>query len=212
MPLIVPGLHPSKLFSSGPGIGGSGGSGGGQSLSLPSALSQAVAQLHESQPRTVFTYTTNATAAQQANDAEYFRQYVFDTLGDSGWQVDDYTARSVPVSSIPGPPGLTDTAAVQTVTTTVTVGKDFPQPGLAADVPAAALSGHPGLRPGQVDGRSRPHGVLHQRLHRRAVLLGGQRAGGPEPGAAGRRYPRLVPTAGPGRRICSCPRRTGRRR
>src|SRR5215468_10614231 len=43
-PLIVPGLHASKLFSFGPGIGGRGGSGSGQSLSLPSALSQAVAQ------------------------------------------------------------------------------------------------------------------------------------------------------------------------
>ena len=127
-PLLVPGLHASKLFSSGPGIGGRGGNGGGQSLSLPSALSQAVAQLHESQPRTVFTYTTNATAAQQASDAEYFRQYVFDTLGDSGWQVDNYAARSVSVNSIPGPPGLTDSAGVQTVRTSVTVGKDFRSP------------------------------------------------------------------------------------
>ena len=128
VPLILPGLHASKLFSSGPGIGGRGGTGGGQSLSLPSALSQAVAQLHESQPFTVFTYTTNATAAQQANEAEYFRQYVFDTLGDSGWQVDNYSARSVPVSAIPGPPGLTDIAGVQTVRTSVTVGKDFRSP------------------------------------------------------------------------------------
>ncbi|HTQ93409.1 MAG TPA: DUF3488 and transglutaminase-like domain-containing protein [Streptosporangiaceae bacterium] len=127
-PLIVPGLHPSKLFSSGPGIGGRGGSGGDQSLSLPSALSQAVEQLHESQPRTVFTYTTNATQAQQANDAEYFRQYVFDTLGDSGWLVDNYTARSVPVSSIYAPPGLTDVGGFQTVRTSVTVSKNFRSP------------------------------------------------------------------------------------
>ena len=123
-PLIVPGLHASKLFSSGPGIGGRGGS-GGQSLSLPSALSQAVAQLHESQPRTVFTYTTDATAAQQASDAEYFRQYVLDTLDGSGWKVDNYAARSVPVRAIPVPPGLDDIAGVQTVRTSVTVGKDF---------------------------------------------------------------------------------------
>src|ERR1700746_397626 len=41
-PLIVPGLHASKLFSSGPGIGGTGGS-GGQSLTPPRALEQAVA-------------------------------------------------------------------------------------------------------------------------------------------------------------------------
>src|SRR6516162_4679855 len=124
-PLIVPGLHASKLFSSGPGIGGQGGSGGGQSLSLPSALNQAVAELHESQPRTVFTYTTNASQAQQASEAQYFRQYVFDTLGDSGWQVDNYAARSVPVNSIPAPPGLTDMTGFQTVRTSVTVSKDF---------------------------------------------------------------------------------------
>ena len=122
----MPGLHASKLFSSGPGIGGRGG--GGQSLSLPNALSQAVAQLHESQPRNLFTYTTNATQSQQANDAEYFRQYVFDTLGDSGWTVDNCAARAVPVSSISGPPGLNATIAVQTVRTTVTVGKDFRSP------------------------------------------------------------------------------------
>ena len=127
-PLIVPGLHASKLFSSGPGIGGRGGTASGESLTLPSALSQAVAQLHESQPQTVFTYTTNATQAQQANDAEYFRQYVFDTLGDSGWQVDNYSTRSVPVTAIPGPPGLTDMTGVQTVRTSVTVGKDLRAP------------------------------------------------------------------------------------
>jgi transglutaminase-like putative cysteine protease len=126
-PLIVPGLHASKLFSSGPGIGGTGGD-GGQSLTLPSALNQAVAQLHETQPRTMFTYTTNATQSQQAKEAQYFRQYVFDTMGDSGWQVDNYAARSVPVSSIPGPPGLSDIAGAQTVRTTVTVGKDFRSP------------------------------------------------------------------------------------
>jgi len=127
-PLIVPGLHASKLFSSGPGIGGRGDSGSGPSLSLPSALNQAVAQLHESQPRTMFTYATNATQAQQVNDAQYFRQYVFDTLDNSGWQANNYAARSVPVSSIPGPPGLTDMTRVQTVRTTVTVSKDFRSP------------------------------------------------------------------------------------
>src|SRR5215475_702493 len=127
-PLIVPGLHASKLFSSGPGIGGRGGSGSGQSLSLSNALNQAVAQLHESQPRTMFTYTTNATQTQQINDAQYFRQYVFDTLGDSGWRVDNWAARSVPVSSIQPPEGLSDTTTIQTIRTTVTVRKDFRSP------------------------------------------------------------------------------------
>src|ERR1700730_1197821 len=106
-PLIVPGLHASKLFSSGPGIGGTGGS-GGQGLTFPRGLDPAVAQLHESQPRTLFTYTTNATQAEQAKDAQYFRQYVLDTMGNSGWEVDNYAARSVPVDSIAGPQGLAD--------------------------------------------------------------------------------------------------------
>jgi transglutaminase-like putative cysteine protease len=128
VPLIVPGLHPSKLFSSGPGIGGTGGS-GGDTLGLPSALSQAVTQLHENRPHTIFTYRTNASASQQASEAEYFRQYVFDTLGNSGWQVDDYTARSVPLSSIPSPAGLTDTISIETLTTTVSAGQNFPGPG-----------------------------------------------------------------------------------
>ena len=129
VPLLLPGLHPSKLFSSGPGIGGNEGGSPGTSLSLPSALAQAVTQLHESHPATVFTYTTNASPSQQADDAEYFRQYVFDTLGDAGWQVDNYAAGAVPVGSIPDPQGLTDATAAQTVTTTVSVSKDFPSPG-----------------------------------------------------------------------------------
>jgi transglutaminase-like putative cysteine protease len=127
-PLIVPGLHASKLFSSGPGIGGRGDSGSSQSLSLPGALNQAVAQLHETQPRTMFTYTTTATQAQQVSDAQYFRQYVFDTLDDSGWRAGDYAARSVPVSSISGPEGLTDMRGLQTIRTSVTVSKDFRGP------------------------------------------------------------------------------------
>ena len=128
-PLIVPGLHASKLFSSGPGIGGTGSGGGPQSLSLPSALNQAVSQLHESQPRALFTYTTNASQSQQASDAEYFRQYVFDSLGDKGWKVDNWAARSVPVSSMPGPTGLSGLAAPQTVRTIVRAGKDLRSPG-----------------------------------------------------------------------------------
>ena len=127
-PLLLPGLHPSKLFSSGPGIGGDGGEGGGLSLSLQSALAETVTQLREPRPSTVFTYTTSATAAEQDDDAEYFGQYVFDTLAEGGWQVDDYTARTVPVDSLPDPQGLTDATPTQTVTTTVNVSQDFLSP------------------------------------------------------------------------------------
>jgi transglutaminase-like putative cysteine protease len=128
-PLLLPGLHPSKLFSSGPGIGGNGDGAGGLSLSLPSALAQTVTQLREPDPSTVFTYVTNASPSLQDNDAEYFRQYVFDTLTEEGWQVDDYAARTVPIDSIPDPQGLTDTTSAQTVTTTVAASHDFPSPG-----------------------------------------------------------------------------------
>ncbi len=128
-PLLLPGLHPSKLFSSGPGIGGNGDGVGGLSLSLPSALAQTVTQLREPRPSTVFTYVTNASPSLQDNDAEYFRQYVFDTLTEEGWQVDDYAARTVPIDSIPDPQGLTDTTSAQTVTTEVTASRDFPSPG-----------------------------------------------------------------------------------
>jgi transglutaminase-like putative cysteine protease len=126
-PLLVPGLHPSKLLSSGPGIGGNGG-GGGISLTLSTALAQTVQQLHQSRPVTMFTYTTDATPVQQQNDAEYFRQYVFDTLGDTGWQVRDYASNSRPVKDIGDPEGLIDTTSTQTVTSTVSVSKDFPIP------------------------------------------------------------------------------------
>ncbi len=128
-PLLLPGLHPSKLFSSGPGIGGNGGTGVGLSLSLPSALAETVTQLRESRPSTVFTYTTSALPAQQSNDAEYFSQYVFDTLADGGWQVDDYSAHAVPIGQIPDPQGLTDATSAQTLTTTVSVSQGFPSPG-----------------------------------------------------------------------------------
>ncbi len=126
-PLLVPGLHPSKLFSSGPGIGGTGGGTG--PLSLPSALAGTVAQLHESRPSVVFRYTTTASVILETNDAQYFRQYVFDTLADTGWQVTDYSAGAVQVSSIPAPQGLKDASSAQQVTTTVTATRNFPSSG-----------------------------------------------------------------------------------
>src|SRR6202011_4415540 len=59
-PLLLPGLHASKVFSSGPGIGGTGGDGDSGALTLPSAVSQTIAQLHDN-PKVVFTYTTSAS-------------------------------------------------------------------------------------------------------------------------------------------------------
>jgi transglutaminase-like putative cysteine protease len=128
-PLLLPGLHPSKVFSSGPGIGGDGSGGGGGSLSLSGALAQTVTQLRESKPSTVFTYTTNASPTQLANDAQYFRQYVFDTLSEWGWQVSAYSANAAPVSSLPAPQGLKDVTSAPTVATTVSADRNFASPG-----------------------------------------------------------------------------------
>jgi len=126
VPVLVPGLHPSKLFSSGPGIGGTG-SGTG-ALALPSTLSQAVNQLRDTHPSVEFSYTTTASASMQGNDAQYFRQYVFDTLADGiGWAVTGYTDGMVPAESTPmlEPQGLTNVSSPPRVKTVVTASKNF---------------------------------------------------------------------------------------
>ena len=79
-----------------------------------------MAQLHESRPSVVFTYTTTASPSLQRNDPQYFRQYVFDTLDETGWQLTSYPPGAAQASSLPQAPGLTDLSAAQPVTTTVT--------------------------------------------------------------------------------------------
>ena len=104
-PLILSSAHLSTLFSSGADAGG---------------LPQTMTQLHESRPSVVFTYTTTASPSLQQADPQYFRQYVFDTLGQTGWQLTSYPPGTASASSLPQPPGLTDLSAAQPVTTTVT--------------------------------------------------------------------------------------------
>jgi transglutaminase-like putative cysteine protease len=106
VPLIVPGLHPSKLFSSGPGIGGTGGS--GPAVALPDTLSQTMREIQENHPTKVLTYTTSASKQLQEDDPPYLQTYVYDTLTDSGWQTSDYTASEAQASTVPSPPGLND--------------------------------------------------------------------------------------------------------
>jgi transglutaminase-like putative cysteine protease len=104
-PLLLSGAHLGTLFSAGAVAGG---------------VPQTMAQLHESRPSVVFTYTTTASPSLQRNDPQYFRQYVFDTLDETGWQLTTYPPGAAQASSLPQAPGLTDMSAAQLVTTTVT--------------------------------------------------------------------------------------------
>jgi len=109
VPLLVPGLHASKLFSSGPGIGGSGGA-TGPAVGLPDTLSQTMRALQQTHPTTVLTYTTSASKQLQDDDPPYLQTYVYDVLTDSGWQTSDYTANATQASTMPPPQGLNDMA------------------------------------------------------------------------------------------------------
>jgi transglutaminase-like putative cysteine protease len=109
VPLIVPGLHPSKLFSSGPGIGGDDtGTGSGTSTpALSNGMSQTIADLQEKHPTTVLTYTTSASQTLQTDDPQYLQQYVYDDLTSTGWQLSgDWAADTSQATSIAQPPGV----------------------------------------------------------------------------------------------------------
>ena len=129
-PLLLPGLHPSELFSSGPGTGGDGGDGGTATPGLPGALSKTISDLRDKHTSEVFTYTTDAPQNLQENDPPYFRQYVADTLTtDSGWVLSDYEAGATQIGTIPAPEGLTDPSSFGLVTTTVHAASDFTNSG-----------------------------------------------------------------------------------
>jgi transglutaminase-like putative cysteine protease len=119
VPLLVPGLHPSKLFSSGPGIGGSGGNGTGAGLSLPDTLSQTMRELQAKHPTTVLSYTTTA-----AKNPPYLQTYVYDDLTDSGWHNTNYAVGEAQASTIPAAQGLLDQGAYRQVRTAVNVAGD----------------------------------------------------------------------------------------
>ena len=120
IPLILPGLHPGRPFATGPGIGGNAPGQGG--AALPDALTQTLAQLRETHPTQVLTYTTSASPALQRDDAQYLHQWVLDTLGDpgTGWEVTSYYTGATQSTALPSPLGLTVFTAAQLVTTTVT--------------------------------------------------------------------------------------------
>ncbi len=124
VPLIVPGLHASKLFSSGPGIGGSGGSSSGAAVALPDALQQTLRQLQKTRPTEVLRYVTSATAQLMKDDPPYLQTYVYDNLTDSGVWTGDYTAGERQASAIPQPAGVTNPAALPRFSIAVDVADD----------------------------------------------------------------------------------------
>jgi transglutaminase-like putative cysteine protease len=148
IPLLVPGLHASKLFSSGPGIGGSGG--GGPAVGLPDTLSQTVKELQQTHPTTVLTYTTSASKQLLDADPPYLQTYVYDVLTDSGWQTSDYTANATQASTMPPPQGLNDMAIYKQFKVSVNVAdhtltnQKVPS-FLAMPYPATQVSTPPGV-------------------------------------------------------------------
>ena len=147
VPLIVPGLHPSKLLSSGPGIGGSGGT--GAAVALPDSLSQTMRELQSKNPTKVLSYTMYASRQVLADGPPYLQTYVYDNLTDSGWQTSDYTANEAQASTMPQPQGLTDPTAYHQFKVSVNVTgnalTDSKVPSfLAVPYPATQVSTPPG--------------------------------------------------------------------
>ena len=150
VPLIVPGLHPSKLFSSGPGIGGTGGT--SAAVALPDTLSQTMRQLQEKAPTKVLDYSADGYSANllKAEGPPYLQAYVYDTLTDSGWQTSDYTAGEAQDSTMPSPQGLNDMALYHQFKISVHVTGDAltnqKAPSfLAIPYPATQVSAPPGI-------------------------------------------------------------------
>jgi TgpA N-terminal domain len=120
LPVVIPGLHATRLFGSGqPGIGGHGGGGGGQ-VGFPTPDAQLSGELETSQPVTVFRYTSSSSAP------DYFQTYVADNLTDAGWIPFSQPESLEPAyPQLPLPPGLANSnyAWATEVTTNVTMSK-----------------------------------------------------------------------------------------
>jgi transglutaminase-like putative cysteine protease len=118
VPLVVPGLHMTRLFGGQPGIGGTagGGSGGGAGVGFPDPNTQLSQELRKTQAANVLIYTTKAPSP------DYLQVYVLDRLTDAGWRIFDQPESLVPVAPrLPGAPGLTSTTSTTKVTTSVEI-------------------------------------------------------------------------------------------
>ncbi len=141
VPLIIPGLHVTRLFGSGqPGIGGHG-PGAGAGAGFPDPNTQMSNELHTTQTQLEFTYTSTAINPQ------YFQVYVLDNLTASeGWKIFGQPSVLAAVNpQLPAAPGLAASASSSfaRVTTHVTLSGSVPQDqynALPVPYPATAVT------------------------------------------------------------------------
>jgi transglutaminase-like putative cysteine protease len=133
VPLVVPGLHATRLFGGQPGIGGS----GGAAIGFPDPNTQLSTQLHAGRPSLVLQYHSTASLP------DYFQVYVLDKLTDSGFQLfGEPQSLTAANQKLPAPPGLLGTGYATTVTTSVKLAPDLSQSPLDAlpvPYPATAI-------------------------------------------------------------------------
>jgi len=124
LPLVIPGLHTTRLFGGQPGIGGAPGPGG---VGFPDPNAQLSNELRQGKPTTVLTY-----ASSDANP-QYFQIFVLDNLTASGWQLFSQPRQLVSASArVPAAPGLTDNEGAVPETTNVTISQGVGQDELGA--------------------------------------------------------------------------------
>jgi transglutaminase-like putative cysteine protease len=160
IPLLIPGLHATRLLAGSWSFGSS----GGGTVSLPSPIISLSSQLTEPRRQTVLTYTIN----NPDGATQYLQEYVLSDLTASGWTWAPHTHTIAMGSALPAPTGLNQAATpVTTERTQITFS---PQLGsssvnfLPMPYPARALSApgswsvDPGtlmvLGPGKVAGLS----------------------------------------------------------
>ncbi len=176
LPLVVPGLHVTRLFGAGqPGIGGHGGagasSGGAGGVGFPGVDTQFSQQLSSeltTPAQIVLGYTTAVTSP------DYLQLYVLDKLTASGWSLFSQPEATVRVDPrLPAPPGLTDASLDGAVSTTITIARDVGPDDLDAlptpyPTTTVKANGRPARR--LVDA----HAVRSRATPRRPVLPGHQ--------------------------------------
>jgi len=140
VPFFVPGLHTTRLFSSGtPGIGGDTGGSASGGAAIPNPQTQVGNELREGRAVPVLKY--------QSGDGSglYLQQYVLDQLTDSGWQLAPQESLAPAASVLPSAPGLTSDTWATRVTTKVTFSKGVSMSPLPVPFPTIGVSAPAGV-------------------------------------------------------------------